>query len=148
MGRERKETMDRQSLEEKGNSANCMSNWDMTAHWLVIDVPVFCSIFAFSICLRLDLLEVSREEDMGMEAARSLFLSLYFFLDWATQRGTHGPGIFTHRNVFSRRSSSSSFILHNVQTFASAPLTAKHLFWLTQVFWVLFWQKCQTECAR
>ena len=37
-----------------------------------------------------------------------------------------------HLSVLPRLSSSSSFILHNVQTFTSAPLTARHLFWLTQ----------------
>lgn len=78
--------MYRQSLEaQRGNSANGTQDFlpefqDMTAHWLVMDMLTLQHISSLYF-LHLVLIEVSREEDMGMEASRSF--ALHIFLNWA-----------------------------------------------------------------
>lgn len=104
--------------------------WDMTAHWLVKDMPTLFSILAISICLNkcTEGKQGGRHGDGGCQKLGFVFA---FFLELSKIEGLHGPGVFTHWSVFSRLSSSSSSILHYVQTFTWASLTDKHLFWLT-----------------
>lgn len=103
---------------------------DMTAHWLVKDMPILFSILAVSVCLSKCTggKQGGRHGDGGCQKLGFVFA---FFLELSKTERLHGRGIFTHWNVFSRLSSSSSSILHYVQTFTSVPLTAKQLFWLT-----------------